>query len=353
MQDIALKAGVSKNAVSLALRHDPQISSTTRAKIERIARELGYRKNPTVAHLMANLRSSRQQGFKATFALLNANTDERAFVRHPTVPAYVEGCRRRAAQLGYILDEFWLHDPQWKASRLLDVLHSRGIRGAIIVGAMDNRQLPVEFLPIYEQLPCIVTGHRTYNPSLSFACVDHHNLALQAFEQALALGYKRPALALDKVIDQITGGRFTAGFLIAQQQITVAHRTQPFFALEDARKDISHFHAWIEKEKPDVILTLYNVVKRWVESLDFKVPRDMGLIQLEWRRQQPEWAGMNQHNDIVGEAAVDMLVGMVHRGERGVPDFPRATLIGSTWNMGRTVRQQASVGSKQLRPVTR
>ncbi len=33
MTDIARRAGVSKNTVSLALRHDPQIPAATRARI--------------------------------------------------------------------------------------------------------------------------------------------------------------------------------------------------------------------------------------------------------------------------------------------------------------------------------
>jgi LacI family transcriptional regulator len=47
---------------------------------------------------------------------------------------------------------------------------------------------------------------------------------------------------------------------------------------------------------------------------------------------------MNQHNDVVGEAAVEMVIGMIHNNELGIPDFPRATLVGSTWVNGKTVR---------------
>jgi hypothetical protein len=73
--------------------------------------------------------------------------------------------------------------------------------------------------------------------------------------------------------------------------------------------------------------------------LHLRVPRDLGLIQLEWRRGRPDWAGMNQHNDIVSEAAIDMAIGMIHRAEFGIPEFPRSTLIGSTWMDGKTVRR--------------
>jgi hypothetical protein len=46
---------------------------------------------------------------------------------------------------------------------------------------------------------------------------------------------------------------------------------------------------------------------------------------------------MDQRNDLVGEAAMDMLISMVHHNERGVPENPRATMIGCHWVEGSTV----------------
>ena len=66
MSTIAERAGVSKNTVSLALRHDPQIPAETRARIEKIARELGYAKNPVVSQLMTELRKAYSAGHRRT-----------------------------------------------------------------------------------------------------------------------------------------------------------------------------------------------------------------------------------------------------------------------------------------------
>ena len=78
MAIIAEKAGVSKNTVSLALRHDPQIPPHTRKRIAKIAKSLGYTKNPVVAQLMTELRKAHPAGYRRTLALLNANLDQRA-----------------------------------------------------------------------------------------------------------------------------------------------------------------------------------------------------------------------------------------------------------------------------------
>ena len=53
MADVARAAGVSKNTISLALRGSPRVAEETRRRIAETAEAMGYRLNPTVAHLMA------------------------------------------------------------------------------------------------------------------------------------------------------------------------------------------------------------------------------------------------------------------------------------------------------------
>ena len=342
MTTIAEKAGVSKNTVSLALRHDPQIPLSTRKRIIRIAKSLGYTKNPVVAQLMTELRKAHPAGYRRTLAILNANQDRNAFTKHPTVPVYVDGCRRRATFHGYKLDEFWLHDRELNGERLDRILRARGIRGVLVVGLMKENQLPDRFASTWTKHACVVTGVRTRNPTLPFCCVDHHALVLQAFEQARLLGYKRPGLVVDEHIDRLVDGRFSSAMWSSQQTLPAEDRVPGFFEVEEARQDTRIFKKWLQSAKPDVIFTLYNVVQEWVEEAGMRVAEDIGLIQLERRRRGNEsWAGMDQHNDLTGEAAIDMLVGMLHNNEIGQPPFPRATLIGGSWIPGSTVRQVA------------
>jgi len=345
MADIAKAAGVSKNTVSLALRGSPRVSEATRRRIEENATAMGYRLNPTVAHLMAQLRRNRSPGFQATLAMVNAHAQPDAFTHHATIPSYVCGCRERARQLGYQLDEFWLHDPDMTVARWISILRARNIRGILIVGLMQQNRLPAHLAPLWDEFPAVVTGVRTRDPALSFACSDQHALALEAYEKAVSLGYQRPALVLDGVIDELIEGRFTAGFLTAQSRLTPPERrTQPFYQVTAAREDRSVFSNWLKENRPDVIFTLYHEVKRWLRDLGLRVPEDVGLIQYEWRGGHNEWAGMDQRNDLVGAAAMDMLISMVHHNERGVPEYPRATMIGPHWIDGTTVGSTPKFG---------
>lgn len=343
LNDIARELGYSKNTISLGLRGSPQIPPATRERIRAAADRLGYQPNAVVSHLMAQLRATRTRRLQAKLALVNANLDPQALRAHPTVPTYVEGCESRAARLGYSFDRFWLHDPSLTANRWLRILQTRGIKGLVLVGLMDTNQLPPVLRPVWEQLPCVVTGVRTRDPALSFCCVDHHHLALTAFERARALGYRRPGLAIDDVIDALVERRLSAGYFTGQRTLSRAQHIPLFNDRAGDEQGRGRFLSWLDRHRPDVVFTLYNNVLGWLKAAGRRVPADIGVIQLEWRATRPEIAGMNQHNRVTGEAAVDMVVSQIHNNETGVQEFPRATLIGATWMDGTTVRRQPSV----------
>ncbi len=328
---VAKAAGVSKNAVSLALRNDPQIPPATRARIAAVASELGYQRNPLVSELMARMRTSAQPAYRATLAMINAHQSEDAFTAHPTIPVYVKGCRARAGALGYRLDTFWLKDPEIDFLRLQTILETRGIRGFVIIGLMADNRVPEELLPLVDRVPCVVTGVRTRDPALHFACVDHHILALRTTRRAIELGYERPGLVIDPVIDGLVEGRFTSGFLLGQQSLRARERLPVHKLACDPEKARTAFLRWYEKRQPDVILSLYNTVTRWLAGAGVRIPHDVGFAQLEWRPESPHLAGMNQHNEECGAAAIDMLVSLIHGNEVGLPAYPKATLIGPTW----------------------
>jgi len=340
MKDIAAKAGVSKTAVSLALRNDPQISEKRKQQILEIAKSLGYVRNPKIGELMSQMRSSGS--VHGIIGIVNCNQNPDAFRDHPTIPKYVEGCRRRANSLGYQTDTFWLYESEISTERWIGILESRSICGLVLVGMMKQNRVPEFFQPVVERFPSTVTGVRTRKPALSFACADHHILTLRAFQKAIEIGYERPGLALDYTIDKLVEHRFSAAFRTGQEDIPVKNRVPLFMDMDAAKEDPKVFEQWFKTERPDVIFTLYNVVDKWVRKMGYKVPEDVGLIQLEWRSYRPHWAGMDQHNDICGEAAVDMLINMIYNGEKGFPEFPRATLIGASWIDGETIRYPVS-----------
>lgn len=338
MTDVARHAGVSKNTVSLALRNDPQIPESTRQRVCASAAALDYKSNPVISELMAELRRGEQAAYKHNFALINANQDRDAFLKHPTVPDYVSGCRRRATQLGYGLDEFWLHDPELRVGRLESILRARGIRGVLVIGMMKENRLPPGFETLWSGFAAVVTGVRTQDPTISFACVDHHALVIEAMERIRANGLQRPALVIEGVIDRLVSGRFTAAFEHAVKSLPSDDRLAPFLEVDASRERPELFREWLSRQRPGAILTLHTVVEKWVTAAGLQIPQDIGLVQLECRRGCEDWAGMKQHNDLTGEAAVDLLVSLTTAGKEPLSQSPRGILITPTWKDGRTVK---------------
>jgi len=334
LQHIADAAGVGKSTVSLALRNDPRLLEATRQRIQSIADELGYRANPTVAALMAQLRASRTQKFQATVGLINASRERDKLAEFQTFRDWVSGCTHRGNQLGYSLDEFWLWEPDIDARRLTNILQSRGIRGLIVTGVLDDGLLPAEFSPIWTQFACVVVGVRTTRPKLHCASNDQYATSMDCFQEALSLGYRRPGLVIERKVDENLNGRFSAGFLTGQLQLPEEQRIP---RCDFDRKNRQAFEKWFHEHQPDVIITLHVELRDWLASMKVEVPGSVALIHLDRTADLPDWAGMNQNNDHVGVAAIDMLVGALHRSEFGVPTFAKSMMIESAWVPGATI----------------
>jgi LacI family transcriptional regulator len=71
LQDLADRLGVTKAAVSLALRNQPGVSAELRAAVKALAAKLDYRASPLLAVHMAQVRARRRPHYRATLALLS------------------------------------------------------------------------------------------------------------------------------------------------------------------------------------------------------------------------------------------------------------------------------------------
>src|ERR1700748_1389319 len=112
MEDIAFAAGVSRSTVSRALRNDPRLKSETCARVQKMAAELGYRPNPFVATLMADLQRKRRPSTSSTLAVVTPHPSREGWRRqNPSFVDYFEGAKERAASQGYALETFWLREP--------------------------------------------------------------------------------------------------------------------------------------------------------------------------------------------------------------------------------------------------
>jgi DNA-binding LacI/PurR family transcriptional regulator len=344
IRTLAKLAGVSKATISLALRDHPRIRPAERARIQRIAAQAGYRPNALVANLLAQLRVSKTSGYRSTLGLVCVTKNRVLLEVVPTFREWIAGCHARARELGYGIDPFWLHEPGLSAARMIQILDARNIRGLIIVGVLERAVLPPKFDSVWERSAAVVLGARPGRSNLPFVANDQFSTAVRAVEELLALGYRRPGLCLNQGLDETVDNRFGAGFWGAQSKLPIKQRV-PVFRYE--LKAEKRFRLWIKRYRPDAIITAHAPVEQWIESMGLNTPRDIGLVHLD-KSSEENWAGMKQNNAQIGSAAIDMLIGQLHRNELGVPLLHQSILIGSTWEPGPSVqgRKHLSVGQK-------
>ena len=53
-----------------------------------------------------------------------------------------------------------------------------------------------------------------------------------------------------------------------------------------------------------------------------------------------QFAGIDQNDELIGRTAVDFVVGMIHRNERGIPQAPLRILVEGKWVDGKTIFPQ-------------
>ena len=96
----------------------------------------------------------------------------------------------------------------------------------------------------------------------------------------------------------------------------------------------------------------YKKVLAALKTMRVRVPRDVGVVTLERREREAGLSGMEQNFERIGAAAVNSIIGMLHRGERGLPAVPEKILVDASWIEGDTLPHRAVVQAKAPLPFT-
>lgn len=343
MQQIGQAAGVSKSAVSLALRNDPRIPEATRLRIQSIANEMGYRRNPVVDSLMTQLRAGRQPTFQANLGLINCSPVSDLSQNH-TFRRLREGVLRRAEDLGYGIEEFWLQQPDMRPQRLKQIVETRGIRGLVLIAALSPDTIDRGYVDFWYDFACSVIGVTHLNNRLNCSSNDQYLTARRATEKVFELGYQRPMLVVPPDDDALLEDKFSAGFYSMIHRLPVQDRL-PVVPLDMA--DPSAALLAIREQKPDVVITNKSEFYGALQDDGVSIPKDLGLVHLDWHDGLANIAGMRQNNRVVGSAGVDLVVGQLQKNEFGSQEFPKVVQIESVWVDGPSVKVQKTAAKKK------
>ncbi|PAW76422.1 MAG: LacI family transcriptional regulator [Verrucomicrobia bacterium Tous-C9LFEB] len=333
-RDIAQQAGTTQATVSLALSNHPRISTQQRKQIQQIARQMGYEIDPYLSGLSAYRRKLRPPQFHGVLAWISNDVCGESWKDITTFQHYFRGASVQAAELGYRIEEHFLRAPGMTPERVIQILRHRGVSGILFAPQPQSElRLKIDL----RHFSAVTFGYSLVEPRLHMASSHHFRITEILMQKILALGYKRPGLAFDEERDRRTAHLFSAAFMSEQRRLPSRNRI-PILMKANLEKDL--FLSWFQKEKPDVIITLWEVVHPWLKEERIRVPQDVGLALLSVRYRKENYSGIWERPDITGKRAVEYLVDLIHRGERGVPSIPSYLLIEGEWITGKTVRAQ-------------
>lgn len=329
-KDIAQKAGVHISTVSLALRNDPRLAEATRLHIQSVAEKLGYRPDPMLTAISAHRNQVRRTYHQGILAWIHPPAPDGMKL---AFPGYLSGVEQRCSELGYKLEVF--HFSELGGKRLSSVLKARNIRGVLIPPQAHSRA-HLDF--DWSEFSAICFGFTLDWPRLHLVTNAQYTSARLATRMLRTRGYRRPGFVTTRETDERTDQNFLAGFLSEQHGFPSAERLPPL-VLEDTtiEQECDEFAAWHKKHRPDVVLFHYPTVPEFLRRLKIDTTA-CGQASLSLSVRDGSLAGVYQNDLLIGYKAVDVLVDMIHRNERGIPKHRFQFFVESEWVDGRSLR---------------
>lgn len=333
---VAAAAGVSTMTVSRVLRNSPHVSPSTRERVLRTVRKLGYQPNPQLARLMAIVRSAKGQRVRAVIGVIRDDlpTDE----LHDRAYQYVSlhDIRARAERHGYRAEEFFLGRDGLTPDRLNAILRARGVEG-IIVSPQSSRIIGAHL--DYSPFAAATFGYGLPSPALHRASTNMNQGILMAAQQLERRGYRRIGIVITQWIDARADHTYSGALLHYQQTIPRRQRV-PLLLVPDHLPDGARaFGAWFRRHRPDVLISFDTYVPDWLRTqLGRRIPEDVGLVVHDWTERMPAFAGIHHRRPHVAAAAVDLVATQLMHHEHGIPEVPRQILIPPAWIDGPSIR---------------
>ncbi|CAM3094147.1 LacI family DNA-binding transcriptional regulator [Rariglobus hedericola] len=325
--EVARRAGVSRTAVSYALRDDPNIAVATRERIRKVADALGYRPDPTLAKLMAHLHGGRGRRYAGKLAFLNVHEDCDYWRDVPALSDFRRSAETRAGELGYETEEFWLYEPGRTPKRLAQMLIARGIRG-LVVGSTGRHGSVVDFP--WAKFAAVTVGYSVAVPALHRVVTHHYRNTRLALAKATADGARKIGLVTGRDAEAAMEDLHLAAFLAYQQEVPAVQRVPPLRRDQASPRELSE---WFARHRPDVVLSTADGVDEFA-SAGIRVPQDTALVKLLLWADDTGEAGVLPGYDRLGGAAVNLLTGQLQHDEWGVPADPKIVQVEGRWREG-------------------
>jgi len=320
----------------MALRGHPSIPAPTRDRIRQIAEEMGYVPDPMLAALASYRSTLRPASYHGTLAWLGNNLPPFHWKNISMFKAYYDGAIKRAAAYGYNIEVFDLQAKSVTPQKLAKAFRFRNING-VLLSPQPGPNWELDFP--WESFSFVTFGYSLARPALHTVAPTQFRAMMMTMRKMYEKGYRRIGFGCSFKVDERTDHHLLGGYLV-EKALFERKLTMPLFDEEQA--DAAQFKKWFLKHRPDAVVTGNPRLLQVIEEAGFRVPEDVGLACPTLPEPDIDFAGVYEDSFHMGETAVDALVGMIHRGERGIPHRPHYIHVPGVWLEGRTLRNLPS-----------
>ncbi len=321
IKDIARIVGVSPTAVSRALNDHHDIGEETRAKIKRVARELGYRRNAIARGLVTNKTD--------TIGLFVLGRGATGF-GDPFAYEVILGVMDRVSAAGYDLVLYGVGGQpapgRDTGASYVGKCKERRVDGVIMMGIRTDD-------PQYQALqdldvPCVLIDVAPPRDGIGFVASDNVLGAKQAAEHLLSLGHRRVGMLNGHGFATVSAERLE-GYKIALMNAGIDYDPdlvfEGDFSRESGARAAVHFMGVPEERRPTGVVVASDVMAiglmQEFKTRGLRVPRDMSVVGFDdipsAAHVDPPLTTVRQARYDLGSTAARMLLQQLEDGRSG------------------------------------
>lgn len=318
--ELAGRLGMSKAAVSYALRNSPMVSVKTQRHVQKRAAELGYSPNPIASAFLQQIRAQGFDRYQANLAFLIPPKEKSTHLE-----SIQRGAQERAAELGYGMDVI-PYDKGCDAVRLTKMLVARGIVG-LVIGPMSSVMGHLDL--DWTRFACACYGYSMEYPGIHRVVHHHYQGIRTAFQMCREKGFRRIGFALSSESDLRSSRLWSSGYLGIQHLLPDSEKVAMLLTSHE-QWGPEAMRKWIMRERPDVViihaLGYFPGIRNVLKSLPFKV----SCAVLDREPDDP-CSGIDQQFALSGKMLVDLLSAQIRHNERGIPGTPILSMVDGVW----------------------
>lgn len=331
-KDIARIANVHPTTVSLALRNSPRLPAETKQRIRKLADELGYHPDPLLDALNAYRLAGKQRPFQGVLAWLNCWQASASTIF--TQGVFAEAMQRALVQSesnGFQLEEFRLGAGGHTWQRLSSILRERGVQG-VIVPPLPGGRAHLRFQ--WDWFCNVTIGFSLARPELHRVANDAYGNMRRLIRGIRHAGLRRFGLVMLRHEHLRTDTQRLAAYntvLYGDTHTEIDAVVPTLWA--DSVEDIDVV-PWFRKHRPEAILVQNaQLIADQLIAAGISVPGEV-VVASYIAQENPGFPGVVEDNGHLTQVAVEYLVGMIRRGETGLPEKPLRLLVSGTWHPG-------------------